>query len=73
MELAGRVYDVVTQPDNIYYDGIDVVPAHGEYEHKYWRRVLRLAALCHDIGHLPFYMLLRKSYCPGLESRAVHC
>jgi HD superfamily phosphohydrolase len=23
-------------------------------EHVYWRRVLRMAALCHDIGHLPF-------------------
>ena len=23
-------------------------------EHAYWRRVVRMAALCHDIGHLPF-------------------
>ena len=23
-------------------------------DHAYWRRVVRMAALCHDIGHLPF-------------------
>ncbi len=55
MELAGRVYDIVTEPTNIYHDSIrKVVPSHNSYEHKYWRRVLRMAALCHDIGHLPF-------------------
>ncbi len=25
-----------------------------EDQRRYWRRVLRMAALCHDIGHLPF-------------------
>ena len=37
MELAGRVYDVVTQPDNIYHEGIRrFVPRHDDYKHKYW-------------------------------------
>lgn len=55
MELAGRVYDTVTEPFNISHDSIrNVVPEHNSYEHQYWRRVLRMAALCHDIGHLPF-------------------
>src|SRR5262249_52507985 len=36
-------------------------------EHSYWRRVLRMAALCHDVGHLPFshaaeHELLPKGY-----------
>lgn len=59
MELAGRVYDTVTEhateQNNISHDSVrSIVPAHNSYEHIYWRRVLRMAALCHDIGHLPF-------------------
>jgi HD superfamily phosphohydrolase len=57
MELAGRIYDVVTRPDKITDAVRDVVPAAGEAggrEHAYWRSVLRMAALCHDTGHLPF-------------------
>ncbi len=55
MELAGRVYDTVTEQSNISHDSVrSVVPAQNSYEHTYWRRVLRMAALCHDIGHLPF-------------------
>jgi len=52
MELAGRVYDVVTDQSNIKHDSVkDVIP----YDLiKYWRRTLRMAALCHDLGHLPF-------------------
>lgn len=55
MELAGRVFDVVTNPDNLTDEIRNLIP---EIAHKdslsYWRRVLRMAALCHDIGHLPF-------------------
>jgi uncharacterized protein len=55
MELAGRVFDVVTKQDNL-TDGIrNLLP---DLKHPsrldYWRRVLRMAALCHDVGHLPF-------------------
>lgn len=52
MELAGRVYDVVTDQSNVKHDSVkDVIP----YDLKeYWRRTLRMAALCHDLGHLPF-------------------
>ncbi len=55
MELAGKVYDIVTEPDNIFHESIRrVVPTHKDYKHTYWRRVLRMAGLCHDLGHLPF-------------------
>ena len=55
MELAGRVYDVVTQPSNAEHKAArEVVPEFGSPERLYWRRVVRMAALCHDIGHLPF-------------------
>lgn len=55
MELASRVYDVVTAPANIVDDSVaKVVPRPEDHEYTYWRRVVRMAALCHDIGHLPF-------------------
>ena len=54
MELAGRVFDVVTGPDNIHESFRKTVLNFTEDEKTYWRKVLRMAALCHDIGHLPF-------------------
>jgi len=55
MELASRVFDTITNPDNLHKDIKDLIPEiHDEDAKRYWRRVLRMAALCHDIGHLPF-------------------
>ena len=55
MELAGRVYDIITRPDVISEKVRRVLPEISHQDRKqYWRRVLRVAALCHDIGHLPF-------------------
>jgi HD superfamily phosphohydrolase len=55
MELAGRAYDTVTDPNNILHDAVrDLVPEHNKRDHQYWRCVVRMAALCHDVGHLPF-------------------
>src|SRR5437879_12505338 len=48
MELAGRVYDTVTDPNNILHDAArDLVPEHNKFDHKYWRRVVRMPPLCH--------------------------
>lgn len=48
MELAGRVFDNITRKDQ-YHDKVrDIIP-NREIELMYWRRVLRMAALCHDI------------------------
>lgn len=53
MELATKIFDVVTQESNLRHDSVrDIMPDRQALE--YWRSVLRAAALCHDIGHLPF-------------------
>lgn len=52
MELATRIYDTVIRKDNIEPRIESILP--DETGLLYWRRALRMAALCHDIGHLPF-------------------
>jgi HD superfamily phosphohydrolase len=53
MELATRIFDIVTNPANIFDSNVqDIIPDADAL--RYWRSVLRMAALCHDIGHLPF-------------------
>ncbi|MBI3894354.1 MAG: HD domain-containing protein [Acidobacteria bacterium] len=64
MELAGRVYDVVTDANNIERSIEDILPNEGHMRH-YWRQVLRMAALCHDIGHLPFSHGAEKELLPA--------
>jgi len=55
MEVASRIYDVVTNPRNIHHDSVrEFVPNPDDRAHGYWGQVLRFAALCHDLGHLPF-------------------
>jgi HD superfamily phosphohydrolase len=65
MELAGRVFDIVTHKNNIHDKVRELVPEINE-EHKlgYWRRALRMAAICHDMGHLPFSHAAEKELLP---------
>lgn len=54
LELATRVFNVITAYRHLSHDEArEVIPPDPD-EVSYWRRVLRMAALCHDIGHLPF-------------------
>ena len=65
MELASRVFDVITNPYNILSEIRETLPEiASEKEKSYWRQVLRMAALCHDIGHLPFSHAAEKELLP---------
>ena len=65
MELAGRVYDVVTQQENLTDEIRDLFPELTDKgERDYWRKALRMAALCHDVGHLPFSHAAEKELLP---------
>jgi hypothetical protein len=58
MDLAGRVFDVLTRSENRrpserlqqIFPSADPTDAR----HQYWRSVVRMGALCHDLGHIPF-------------------
>lgn len=65
MHLAGRIYDVVTRPDLLSDEIREVVPQHGSLEDAVSRSLLRLAALCHDTGHLPFSHAAEEQLLPG--------
>ncbi|HWP96135.1 MAG TPA: HD domain-containing protein [Syntrophomonadaceae bacterium] len=65
MELASRVFDVVTTQDNIHTKVRELIPEISvEGKLIYWRNVLRMAALCHDLGHLPFSHAAEKLLLP---------
>lgn len=53
MELAGRVFDIITDEENIRHELVrEFIPYRSEREA--WKRIVRISALLHDIGHLPF-------------------
>ena len=52
MELAGRVFGVIPDANNIHYDAVRrIIPDREACVT--WRATLRMAALCHDKGAIP--------------------
>lgn len=71
MELATRIYDVITNPANL-TDGVkETLPELEPDKKAYWRRVLRMAALCHDLGHLPFSHAAEELLPDGVRHEAI--
>lgn len=62
MHLAGKVFDVITESSHIHPDVEYLIPDRKNLP--YWRTVLCLAALCHDMGHLPFSHAAEKQLLP---------
>lgn len=62
MHLAQRVFDIVTKPENIHPDIEHIIPDKDDLP--YWRTVLSLGALAHDIGHIPFSHAAEKRLLP---------
>jgi len=68
MEVAGRIFDRVFAPTVLAEDVRDHLGDHLREDAKiYWRRVTRIAALLHDVGHLPFSHAAEDLLAPGWD------
>ena len=60
MYLVSLMFDKICK--SVRADVFHFVPRKGSTEYLYWRRVIRMAALCHDLGHLPFSHVAEKDF-----------
>ncbi len=65
MELAGRAFDAITNREHVDEQARSLFPQITVADFlSYWRKVLRIAALCHDLGHAPFSHAAEKELFP---------
>ncbi len=64
MELATRIFKTLMR--SVRPDIFNFIPREGSSEYFYWLKVLRLAALCHDLGYLPFSHVAERELLPKL-------
>jgi uncharacterized protein len=60
MELATMIYKKLCK--GVRPDLFNFLPRTGSSIYIYWKKVIRLAALCHDLGHLPFSHVAEKDF-----------
>ncbi|MER9455742.1 HD domain-containing protein [Mesorhizobium sp. M0478] len=65
MHLAQKVFDILVDPANIHPTVEHIIPDRQNLA--YWRSVVSLAALAHDLGHLPFSHAAEKKLLPHGE------
>ena len=63
MELAGKVFDRITDVNNRHPDFTERFNDKLE-KRDYWKRTVKAAALCHDMGHLPFSHATEEKFLP---------
>jgi uncharacterized protein len=72
MHVATQIYDkVMDSVDGELFEKagsenlLKEIPKKGSEQAHYWRQILRLACLCHDMGHLPFSHVAEKALLEG--------
>ncbi|MCH1430440.1 MAG: HD domain-containing protein [Chlamydiales bacterium] len=65
MQFASKIYRNIVMERNLEHLSQEDFPeALTPESRKYWKKIIRLAALCHDLGHVPFSHLLERIFIP---------